>query len=416
MNKKVFLFNANDPNNLPTPSIPQYVEKESQSGWVIYGKDNLYPEYLKALMNKSSKHSAIIKGKSAMIGGNGWIDNDLSTAAYNFLGNPYNKEEDMNAILAKVAYDNEIYGGFALNIIWSKDRSRISSIKYVDPSKIRIAVPKFNTYGWDPVDQYFYCDDWRNTRKYKPVLLSGYSTEDRSEASQILYVKDYRPGTEWYAQPEYLSAVNWVELEWEISQFHLKSIKNGFHPSMMINFTQGIPTEEEQDYLVRQLRKEYQGSIEAGNVIFTFSEDKDGAPIITPIQLNTSDEKFIQLNNDVTEGIMVGHRVTNPVLFGVKTPGQLGGANEMVDAMRVFQAMYVDSKQNMIEKVFTKLARVNGVTDDLIIKKHKIELDVNIIPNDILNILSSNLSPNQKQQIFIAMGYSEETAQKLIQQ
>lgn len=415
--KKYILLNNQEYDIPQITNIPGYVEKENQNGgYISYGYNNLYPEHLKELMNKSSKHSAIVKGKAAMIGGNGWSDNGLSFDAQNFLGNPYGVE-DLDVILSKCAYDNELYGGFALNIIWSKDRSKIARINYLDPSKIRIAIPKLLDNSWDDVEDYWYCDDWRSTRKYKPILMKGFSVDDREEASQILYVKDYRPGTEWYAQPEYLPAINWIELEWEISQFHLSNVKNGFYPSVSINFCQGVPSDEEQDYFVKELKKQFAGAKNAGEPILTFSEGKDNAPIITPINSNTSDEKFIQLNNEVTDGIMLGHRVTNPILFGQKVPGELGGSTkEIVDAMRTFQAMYVDTKQNMIEKIFNRLARVNGIKDELKINKHQIELDINIVPTDILAIIQATITPEQKHNIFLAMGYSEEMANNLVGQ
>lgn len=389
-------------------SIPQYLEYTNSLGYITYGENNLYPEYIKSLMNKSAKHSAIVKTKAGLIGGNGFAKNNINNDTLKFIANPYGKE-DLESILSKVSYDYELYGGYALNITWSKDRSQIACINYIDPAKLRI-MP--NTKGG--ADKYLISDNWANTTKYKPVLYDGFSKADRKSANQILYVKEYRPGVEWYAQPEYLSVVNWIELEWEISLYHLSGVKNGFNPPLVINFAQGVPSDEEMDMMITKLRKEYEGSINNGKALFTFSDGKDNAPIITRINPDASDDRFIQLNKEVTEGIMVGHRVTNTSIFGIKTPGELGNTNDYIDALKIFQGMYVTPKQTIIEREFNSLAAINNVPDKLLINKHKIDVEVKVNAVDLVNVLSASVNDEQKVQVFIALGYQEDVARKLV--
>ncbi|RYY51495.1 MAG: phage portal protein [Chitinophagaceae bacterium] len=402
-NVRVFNFSSDK-------CIPDYCESVNRQGWINYGKDNLYPNYLLSLLDKSAKHSAIVKDKAQMIGGNGIIKNNLSTAAINFIKNPYN-EFDLEEILSMISYDIEVYGGFVLNIVWSKDRSQIAEINYVDPSKVRIAKPDKET---PLVERYWICDDWLNTQKNPPKLYDGFSKTNRKSASQILYVREYKPGTQWYCKPEYTSALNWIELEFAISEFHLKTVNNGFHPSMIISFNHNTPTDEEMDMVTSRLQQQYEGSKNAGKVIFTFSEGREKAPIITPIQLNDSDKKFIELNKAVEQGIFIGHRVTNPALFGVKTAGELGNTNELIESQNVFHSKYVRPKQEMIEKVFNRLAKINGVTDKIVLDKYKLDMDVKVNTDDILKVLTSPINDESKKQVFIALGYNEEMAKKLV--
>jgi len=388
---------------------PFFEERKIKDSWITWGLDNLFPDRLLQLMNKSSKHNAILKTKAAMIGGNGFKKDGLSLTTLQFLKNVYNKY-DLDEILARVSYDLEIYGSFCLNIVWSKDRKSIAQINYMDPRKVRIA-----TYREEfECDHYWVSDDWSSIRKNTPVLYPGFSIKDRSKASQILYVKEYRPGCEWYGIPEYISAANWIELEWEIAMFHLSSIRQGFHPSMVINFANAVPSEEEMDSVIRRLRDEYEGASRGGKVIFTFSDSKDTAPVITPIDLNNSDERFIELNKNVTEGIFVGHRATNPNLFGVRVSGELGNKNDLIESMQVFQAQYVDSKQQLLEQTFNRLSKINGITDKLEINKFKLEMTWQPVVQDMLNILQSPLADEQKINMLILVGYSEDDATKLV--
>jgi hypothetical protein len=399
---KIFNFNALE--------IPQFGEYESRYGWIQFGDDNLYPNYLQALLARSGKHNAIVKFKSMMIGGNGLNEDNLSNDSLKFILNQFGSDT-LEEIVAKSSYDLEIYGAFALNIVWSKDRKKIASINYIDVSKLRIANPDPKQPG---LDQYYLCADWSNTRKYVPTKYDGFNYNKKSNPSQILYVKEYRPGCEWYGQPEYIPGVNWMELEYEISAFHLNEAKGGFAPSMLINFSTGIPSDEEMDLVINRLRKEYEGTT-GKKTLFTFSDGVDKAPVITPIQLNNSDERFIGLNKEVTEGVLTAHRVTNPTLFGIRTEGQLGGRSELVESLEIMQSQYINPKQRIIERTINKLANVNGIFEEIKLNKYTLNIaKTGLETADVLSILTSTLSNEQKFTLLVQSGYEEQTAKELV--
>jgi hypothetical protein len=389
--------------------IPQFEERESNRGFVYFGENNLYPEYLLSLTKRSARHSAILKTKARMIGGNGWDKNNLTPATINFIKN-INGDFNLDEILARCAYDLELFNAFSLIITWSKDREKIARIEYINPSKVRIANP-------DPekeVDSYFVSDGWENTKKYPPVLYPGFDMYNRQDAQQLLYVKIGEDSIDWYAKPSYIAAVNWIELDYELSMFHLSNVKKGFYPSLMINFNYEPSSEEEMDTVIRRLKYEYGGASNAGNVLFTFSEGKDNAPVITPIQSNDSDKKFEQLNTTLETNIFQAHQINNPALFGVLTPGKLGGTNELVESLAIFQSMYVDPRQFFIEGLFNKLAGLNGITDKLTIEKYNIKLEIKMSVGDILSVLQSSISNEQKIQVFESIGYTSEQAKSLV--
>jgi len=395
-------------NMAETAYLPKFDEQLTPRGYVSWGENNLYPQYLIELLNKSAKHRAITETKAQMIGGNEWNKDNLSQEAISFIKNK-NSRYDLDEILARVAFDLEVHGSFALNVIWSKDRKSIAQVDYVDVATMRISLDKNREE-----DGYVVCRDWVNYRKFTPVKYPKFSSVDRSHASQILYIKTYSPGCEYYTVPSYVGANNWIELEFEISQFHLSSVQSGFTPGMVINFSQGIPSEEEMDDVVKRIKSEYAGSANGGKVLITFSDGKDNSPIITPIELNSSDKRFIELNKNVTEGIMAGHRVVNPALFGIKTQGELGGSKDIVDYLNIFNAEYVIPRQKLIEKTFNKLLRQNGVTDKLLVNKFQLELEVQTSTADILAVLQSGISDDQKRQVLITIGILPEEANKLV--
>ena len=119
-------------------SAPIYTERVTRAGYVSYGDDNLYPDYLVSLMNRSAKHNAILKRKAGMIAGNGFALEGIDGIAAQLIANPYN-EMNLNEIVYRSAYDLELFGAFALEIIYSKDRSKIAEVNYIPVNKVRLS-------------------------------------------------------------------------------------------------------------------------------------------------------------------------------------------------------------------------------------------------------------------------------------
>lgn len=398
--------------------IPQYTEILTRgSDWILYGEDNLYPNYYISLMNRSAKHNAIVKTKSSMIAGNGISIQGLQKSTLDFIKNIY-CGETLDYITKKIAYDIEIFGACALKIYWSNDRSKIAKIEYVDPIKVRIQKPNDYTNGPLISDGFYICEDWTYQRKYGVNYIPKFNPDKKyKEPCQLYYFKEHRPGGEWYGQPEYLSSVNWIELEYEVSLYHLSSIKDGFMPNIVINFSTGLPSDEEMRITNERLRREFGGS-DGRKVMFTYSDGPNNAPVITPIELNKSDEKFIELNKSITEGILTGHRTTNPNLFGIAVPGELGGRNQMVDGLEVFNSMYIIPKQRQIEDILNYLGSFSGVEDTIKLNQYVIKFKTEVDIQTLMIVLGNQVIASEQKMVILmtSFGYSEEEAKKLIGQ
>lgn len=341
-----------------TSKAPQYEEKYTRGGWISYGADNLYPDYLISLMNRSGQHNAILERKSMMIAGNGWNKDGLDGQAAQFIANPYN-EFNLDEIAYRCAYDLELFGAFSLEVLYSKDRSKIAEIKYLPNNKIRLS---------DDGSHMFYSNDWSNLRKFAPIKQPIFNTTKNLSSGQILYTKSYRPGVEFYGQPGYLPCVNWIELEYEVSCFHLNQVRKGFSPQLVINFAE-VPTQEEIDDTIKRLKNDYKGA--QGEVImFTFGTNTT----ITPIDLNDSDERFIELNKEMKEGMFIGHNITNPELFAKSVAGELGNKSTILESLEIFQSSYITPRQIIIENTFNKLLKVNGSSSKLKLNKYQLDL------------------------------------------
>lgn len=345
--------------------LPRF--KENRNGlWIDYGDNNLYPQYLLDVYNnRSNKHKAIINRKVDMTTGNGIIE-PTTEELKKFLRNSFG-ELDVEEISNKIDYDLEIYGGFALMIKWNIDGSRIAAINYIPYQKCRLSPCE---------NKVLISKDWSNVRKHenKPEEYCRFSPKSSTEyPTQVFYYLSDGPGQEFYPIPYYSSTLTWIELDGEIGNFHLSSVRNGFMPGFILNFATGIPTMEEMETAYREFERKYTGSENAGKFILTFSEGSEQKPELIPISLNDSDERFIMLHKEMKEEIFVGHGVVSPMLFGIRTEGQLGGRNELLEALAIFQSTYISKRQEQIEKQLDKISKYAGVIEPIKFKKYSID-------------------------------------------
>ena len=136
---------------------------------------------------------------------------------------------------------------------------------------------------------------------------------------------------------------------------------------MMINLV-GVPSDEEMKQFQRKLEDQYSGSANSSKVILTLSEDESQIPIITPLTLNDSDERYKDLANQVKEQIIIGHRASSTVV-GVATAGKLGTSNEVIEAEAMFQHNVIDQYQYLLETHYNRLMNFNGIDGEITLKQ-----------------------------------------------
>lgn len=346
-------------------NVPQFKEERSKD-WILYGVErpwkNRYPDYLLDLFNTSAKHHAIVQGKTDYIVGNGWVvdESGLTTEGLArvqaFVKRP-NGKEDLNSLLYKAALDLEIFGGFAFEIVGNQTRENIAAIYHTDFYKYRKAKDK---------DGYFYSEDWSKNQpeiEYIPPF-----DPNNVGGKSLLYVKAYHPMSEAYPLPEYLGCVPYIEMDKEIANFHLNSIKNGFMGGTMINFFNGQPTEEEQRAIERKLYDKFSGSDNANKLVLNFNDSKEQGAEIIALNGNDFDKRFDTLNKTVQQEIFAGHRIVDPQLFGIKESGIFASRNQIRDSYELFQNTYVNGRQRFLEDIFNGLLEVQGFDGRLLIE------------------------------------------------
>lgn len=356
-NKKQFkIFNFNE-----AYQSPEY-KYNANRGIVEFGKDNNYPAYILDIYNfkGSSIHKSIINKKVKMSTGNGFED-ILDPALKSFVTkNKLEKE------VRKASLDYELFNGFAFEIVWDREGINITSLKHIPFHKIRIGIKSEDMN----FDHYWFSNDWSQYRKemYTPEWIRAYNPMVK-QGKSLYYYSEYNPATDGlYPIIGYSTTMNWIEADFQISQFHLNQLKQGFAPSFILNFATGIPSEEEMDEAYKDFKRNYQGTENSGKIIITYSEGVDQKPELIPIQLNDSDDRFMMLKDQVSENIVQGHEI--PPQLVILTPGKLGSTEERDALMEEFQDSYVTPRQEVLEEVINEILANAGYSEQLKLKEY----------------------------------------------
>jgi hypothetical protein len=330
---------------------PEYKEKKGE-GYMQYGQNNDYPQYLLDLFNKSAKHNAIVRGKVNYIVGNGWAGEQPIVKSCN-------REETLNDLTKKVALDLELFGGAYIQVIWGVLGETIAELWHCDYTKIR--TNKDNTQFW-------YKEDWKATRNQEKAEVYAAFNPKNPIGVQILYVKEYRPGMNVYSLPGYFGALNYIESDVEVSKHVLGNAQTGFSASKLITLPNGEPSPDEKRAVSRQFDNMYTGA-DGKKYLLAFVNDVTRKPIVD--DLGASDltkEDFSRVDDLIQTNIFSGHQITSPDLFGIATPGQLGSRQQMRDSYEIFNNTYVRYKQMQLEGVFNMLGQYAGVTEELMLQ------------------------------------------------
>ena len=346
--------------NFESIKLPQIQEKRGKD-WVDFGSNNLYPDLLIELYNNSAMHHTAVEAKSDAVYGDG---------IKQFGDEIVNQEgETMNEVFEKVAKDYILFGGFAMNVVWNRGGDSIAEYYHLPFNNVRSG----KLTEEDTIDEYFYCADWKQYRKYKPTSYSAYSMTDNKgeKASQIFYHFDYTVGQFYYPLPSYVGAINDIDTDARISRLHANNLKNGLVPSMMLTFRNGIPTQDEQEEIWKDIDRTFAGEEQAGKFFVNFSEP-GREPTVEAIR-SENDDYYVTLEERITSRILTAHRITSPLLLGIKdASGFSSNADEINTSFAHFLGTVIIPDQEKLLKAFGKIVRASGLNVKLEIEQSTI--------------------------------------------
>ena len=354
-------------NNINFVQLSSYtsprITENSRLGWVEYGDDNNYFQYLIDRYNGSPTNNAVVSGVIDMIFGRGL---DATDSAQNTEGYMQLRKLIKDSELKKVINDYYLLGNGAFQVIYNRDKSKIVEVYHMPVECLR--AEKCNEEG--EIEAYYYAYDWaevKSKKKAERIPAFGYGAAE--EKVEILYFRPYRSGSYYYSPVDYQGALPYAELEGEVANYHINNIKNGLAPSMIVNFNNGVPPEEERDIIESQIKQKWGGSSNAGKFILAFNDSSDSAASIEPVQLSDAHNQYEFLSRECQQKVLVGHRITSPMLFGVKDQTGLGNnADEIKTAFQLFDNSVIKPKQEQVISALDQILAFNNIALDLYFK------------------------------------------------
>jgi len=385
---------SHNESNIVSLKLSEYVaksdaEKVDRKGWVNYGDQNDFPQYLRDLAHESPVHGSLVVAIGDMIAGKG-IKSDQYQAELDAL--------DINTLTYATAHDLKLFGGFFIEVIWSNDRTVISKLNAIPFEECRIAVNQDD----DSEIGIFHSYDWSNTRKKKntPEFIPKYNYLTREQEPRQIYWCFTYTGSDTYPRPDYWSAINYIELDKQISIFHINQISNGLFPSTIINFYNGQATPEQKQQMMMDWENKMSGARNAGKVVMFFNERDQPKTEITPFPVNDADKQYQLMDTTATQKIITAHRVTTPLLFGIRDTGGGFGSNkdEMATGLEIFNKQVVEPYQAKINKSIEELLskQLPGVTFEIVPNTPLvIEQKAEVVETTVEPVVASSLDAEQ---------------------
>lgn len=328
--------------------------------WVSYGEDNDYFDYLLDRYRGSATNHAIINGISEMIAGEGLAPLSKSSAINYAKTLSLFKNEDIH----RWAFDLKCLGYFIMTLKLKDGATE--SVGYTPVQNWRSGLADENGV----VLEMFYSDDWKQINKaaYKPQPYNVLQPDSKN-GEFIFAAKPFRSGTFYYPNVDYMGVLQYAHLEEEIGNFHLNNIMNGLSPSMLINFNNGDPGEIKRNEMEAKIKNKWGGSSNSGKFILAFNDDKESAATIETADISDLDKQYQFLSSEATSKILLGHRITSPLLFGIRDGSGLGSNTDEIKTASAFMNYNViHPYQNFMISTFEHVLSFNSIATPMRIR------------------------------------------------
>jgi hypothetical protein len=344
-------------NNIHVLELSTYttpvIQESKRDAWVEFGEDNNYFQFIIDRYVNSTTNSSVINNVNRLIYGRG-----LSALDANKKPNEYAQMMALfNAdCIRKIVLDRKMFGQFAMQVHYSKDHKKILKAYHIPVNLLR--AEKCNKDG--EIEGYYYSDNWEDTKKYVPKRIPAYGYSN--EQVEILYSKPYAVGMKYYSLPDYQGGLPYAKLEEEIADYLINEVQNGFSGTKVVNFNNGVPTEEQQQIIKGKVLSQLTGS-RGQKVIVAFNNNQESKTTVDDLPLNDAPEHYTYLSEECVKKIMLAHNVTSPLLFGLGSAnGFSSNADELRNAQVLFENMVVKPIQDQIIEAFETILHYNGIT------------------------------------------------------
>jgi len=345
--------------NLASYNRPKISEDKNRD-WVEYGDDNDYYSYLIDLYTNSTTNHSIINGISNMIYGKGLdaLDSSSKPDEYAAMRSIFS-----DSCLRKVVLDLKLLGEGSFQVLYQK--GQVKKAEHFPRQTLR--AEKCNEDG--EIEAYYYHPDWSKVKRSdKPQRIAAFGFGNGNEP-EIKIVKKYVSGYDYYCPVDYQGGLAYAELESEIADYLINDVQNGFSGTKVVNFNNGVPDREKQMQIKNDVMHKLTGS-RGEKVIIAFNNNAESKTTVDDIPLNDAPQHYEYLSNECSSKLIVAHRVTSPLLLGIRTENNGLGSNadEIKTAALLFDNITIKPYQDLLTDCMDDILAINGISLKLYFK------------------------------------------------
>ena len=333
---------------------PEVIE-DAKKDFVAFGTSNLfYDELIDVYLNSPTSHSTIT-GIVNQIVGKGMHAHNASRKPDEFAQfRSLFKAKD----LKKIALDYKLLGEAAIQVSYLQ--KKVVKVSHFNRETLR--AEKCDDKG--AINAYYYHPKWKDYKDGDkltriPVFGSGAKNE-------IYIIRRHIPSMHYYSVPDYIGSLNYGKLECSISEFLVNEVENSFSGSKLVSFANGSPSVEGMRKIKQEITDKLTG-VHGEKVIVSFSDSVENKTTIEDINPPNSAEVYQYISEECSRKLMIGHRITSPLLVGIRDTGNSLGNNaeEIQNAHNLFENLVIKPYQNDIIDAVDDILSVNGISLDL---------------------------------------------------
>lgn len=325
--EKKILFRAIDP--VLECNIVQPIEEDSKKGFICWGINNDYPQYINSLYKNVATLKSIIEGTvDYVVGDEVHIDDMVFDVQVNDRG------VTIEDLIRDISRDYLKYGGFAINVV-RNNMGNIGGMYFIPLERLRFNKDR---------SEFYYSRDWeKSIGRVKYTVYPKFDPQGKDANSIFVYANN---STDVYPSPKWEASTKSAEIERQVNNYHLNSIINGFAASYLINMNNGIPSQEQADEIEENIIEKFSGSGNGGRIVINFANDKEHSAELSTLETEDAGEKYKSLVERTKNELFTAFRAT-PNLFGL--PTATGFSNEeYMEAFKLYNRTVVRPIQKIV--------------------------------------------------------------------
>ena len=362
-----------DPITTPIIKKEKETNQDILQKWVPFfqDSDNIYVNDLAKRARRSSTHSSIVNQKITFVKGKYFTFSiDGSPVMYDDLPDDFkewckevNPEgQSLYDVFCEWIQSYVITGNYYPHVKKSGDYTALYSEDATTVRKSKDTKRAYLSNFWRDIGL-------SNTpsAEYPVNELEFYDGTNQNEF--LIHGMRKYPEFNYYGLPDYVGALDWIDIEYRMSKYNIDKFDNGFFPSVLIQMFGEVPDGMNAQQYVDKIKDKFTGEANNDKFLVELLDSPDQAASIKEFE-RERDGEFLELSQLTTKAIITAHRIT-PSLAGIETGGKLGSNQQIKDEYDKFMNSVVipdfqEPLLKMLNKIISRDTRYGNIEIDIL--------------------------------------------------